>query len=141
MPVLFNSAGVPEPSPEVQRRLRAIHPRLKLAFVQHAPSAWAVRMTWDENDPRYAQVQSGRLPPDRAVDTIGYLPMDATADDAPGYLARMFRQYPVDAVQSLVDRVTAFNATAPVQAAAEAAIADVLDSSNPVAAPKASRRR
>lgn len=140
-PVLLNSAGVPEPSSEVQRRLRAIHPRLSLKYVVVAPSSWAVTLEWAENDERRERVRTGRLDPASAYDIIGYLPMDAAVEEAPAYLSRMFREYPLDHVRNIADHVENFNATAPVQAAVEAAAAAVLDNANPTAAPKRRGRK
>lgn len=141
MTILLNERGTPEPSPDIQRRLRAIHPRLSLKYVTAAPSHWAVTLGWDDSDPRNERVRTGKLPIGSAYDIIGYLPMDAGVDDAPGYLARMFRQYPMEHVQSIADHVAQFNATAPVQQAVESAVAEVLDSANPAGTPKARRRK
>lgn len=134
MPVLFNSAGQPEPSPETSRRLRAIHAGLFLKFLGDSEPFWAVCMTWEPEDRRWATVQSGEVNPSRAFDIIGYLPMDCPAEQAPGYLERMFRTFPRDDVRKMADHVEEYNATAPVAAAAEEALAEALDM--PVEAPR-----
>lgn len=139
--ILLNERGIPEPSLDIQRRLRAIHPRLALRFVIVAPSSWAVTLAWDDNDARKEKVRAGTVSLDSAYDIIGYLPMDASVDEAPAYLSRMFREYPVEHVRNIADHVANFNATAPVQAAVEAATSAVLDSANPTAAPKRRGRK
>lgn len=139
--ILLNERGNPEPSPDIQRRLGAIHPRLSLKYVEVAPSHWAVTLGWDDGDPRKERVRNGTLDIASAYDIIGYLPMDAGVDDAPGYLSRMFRTYPMEEVQSIADHIPKFNATAPAQQAVEAAVAEVLDSANPAETPKARRRK
>lgn len=141
MAILLNERGNPEPSPEIQRRLRGIHPRLSLRFMQSAPSHWAVVLGWDENEPRRERIRSGEIPLTSAIDIIGYLPIDASVDEAPGYLGRMFRTYPSENVQSIADHIANFNATEPLRDAVEAAAADVLDSANPAGTPKARRRK
>jgi hypothetical protein len=138
--VLLNERGMPEPSPEVQRRLRAIHPDLSLRYVLSAPSAWAVALTWGENDRRREMVRKGELPLDATYDIIGYLPMDASPDEAPAYLSRMFRQFPREDVKGIADHVIDFNAIEPVEKAVRQAAAEVLDSSNPAGTPKKRRR-
>jgi hypothetical protein len=139
--ILLNERGNPEPSPEIQRRLRGIHPRLSLKYVVVAPSHWAVTLGWEDNDPRNERVRTSQLDIGFAYDIIGYLPMDASVDDAPGYLGRMFRTYPSENVQSIADHIENFNATEPLQAAIESAATEVLDSANPAGTPKARRRK
>jgi len=141
MSILLNERGNPEPSPDVQRRLRGIHPRLSLRFMQSAPSHWGVTLGWGDDDPRKERVRTGQTPLDRAFDIIGYLPMNASVDEAPAYLSRMFREYPLDHVRSIADHITNFNATEPVREAAEAAAAEVLDRANPAGTPKGRRRK
>jgi hypothetical protein len=141
MTILLNERGNPEPSPDIQRRLRGIHPRLSLRFMQSAPGNWAVTLGWGDDDPRKERVRTGLTSLDRAFDIIGYLPMNASVDEAPAYLSRMFRTYPLDHVRSIADHIANFNATEPLRDAVEAATADVLDSANPAGTPKARRRK
>ena len=138
--ILLNERGTPQPSLDIQRRLQAIHPRLSLRFVVVAPSHWAVTLAWDDSDPRKEQVRNGTLSLDSAYDIIGYLPMDASVDEAPAYLSRMFREYPIDHVRNIADHVRHFNDTQPVEAAVQAAASAVLDSANPASTPKRQRR-
>jgi hypothetical protein len=140
-PILLNGAGAPEPSPSVTRRLRAIHPDLFLRFIPHVGTSWAVCMGWASNDPRREQVQRGEVGPDRAHDIVGYLPMDASADDAPGYLERMFRSYPSDAVKRLADFVVQEQQASILGAATEEAIGEVLDQADPSGRGAKRRRR
>lgn len=130
-PVVLNHRGAPEPSSEIQRRLRAVHPRLFLRYVDVFDAHWALCMRWDEHDRRFGDMQQQTLDPDRAFDIIGYLPMDCPPDQAPAYIERSLRQYPVEEVRRIADYVESYNASAPVTAALESAIADVLE--NPVA--------
>jgi hypothetical protein len=126
-PVVLSHRGTPEPSSEIQRRLAAVHPRLFLRFVEVFDAHWALCMRWEENDRRYAEMQQQTIDPDRAFDIIGYLPMDCSVDTAPSYIERALRQYPVEEVRRVADFVQEFNATAPVAAAIEQAMAEVLD--------------
>lgn len=139
--ILLNERGTPEPSLDIQRRLLAIHPRLSLKYVSVAPSHWAVTLGWDDSDPRKERVRTGKLPLDSAYDIIGYLPMDAAVDEAPAYLSRMFREYPLEHVRNIADHVRHFNDTQPVEAAVQAAAAEVLDSANPASTKKRRGRK
>lgn len=130
-PVVLSHRGTPEPSSEIQRRLRAVHPRLFLRYVEVFDSHWALCMRWDENDRRFAELQQQTLDPDRAFDIVGYLPMDCSPDQAPAYIERSLRQYPVEEVRRVADYVQNYNASAPVAAAVEEAIAEVLDNPLP----------
>lgn len=130
-PVVLSHRGTPEPSSEIQRRLRAVHPRLTLRYVDAFEEHWAICMTWEENDPRWQNVQSQLIDPSRSMDIIGYLPMRCSVDEAPAYLERALRQFPRQDVQQVADRLMHFNATAPLDAAVNAAIAEVLDSADP----------
>ena len=132
-PVVLSHRGTPEPSSEIQRRLRAVHPRLFLRYVDVFDSHWALCMRWEENDRRFVELQQQTLDPDRAFDIIGYLPMDCAPDQAPAYIERSLRQYPVDEVRRIADFVEQYNATAPVTAAVEEALAEVLDNPLPTA--------
>lgn len=132
--VLLNHRGTPEPSPEIQRRLTAVHPRLFLRYVDVFDSHWAICMRWQENDRRYVEMQRQTIDPDRAFDIVGYLPIDCSVDAAPAYVERALRQYPVEEVRRVADDVANYNASAPVAAALEEAMAEVLD--NPIPAAK-----
>ncbi len=135
-PVVLNHRGTPEPSSEIQRRLTAVHPRLALKYIDGADQHWAITMRWDDNDERWQHVQSQEIDPNRSMDIIGYLPMDCTLDEAPAYLTKAIRQYPKAEIQALTERVIAFNDSAPLAAAVEQAVAEVLDNPNPAGTPK-----
>lgn len=139
MALILNSAGRPEPSPEVSRRLRAIHAGLHLKFIGDGDGYWSVCMTWEPEDRRWGTVQSGEIAPDRAFDIIGYLPLDCSADQAPSYLERMFRTWPAENVQRMANHMDKYNASA-VNTAADEALAEVLDMADPTAT-KAKRSR
>ena len=135
--VLLNALGSPEPSPMIQRRLREIHAGLHLRFIQ---GAWGVCLTWTDNDARREWIRTESYDPSKAWDIIGYLPMDCPPDSAPGYLAKMFREYPRQDVNRMLDAMDALNAQ-PAQAAMEAAIAEVLDGADPSGTAKRGRGR
>ena len=72
-------------------------------------------------------MQAGETNPASAYDIIGYLPMLCSADEAPAYLERTFRQYPKDEVRRMADYVQQYNDTQPVAQAAEAALVEALE--------------
>lgn len=139
MPVLVNALGRPEPSPEVQRRLRAVHPNLFLRFIDHLGTHWAVCWQWPENDARWATVQSGEVDPARAHDIVGYLPMDCPLDDAPAHLHRVMRTFPKEEVAQLADRVLSFNDTEALNAQMGEALKELMDSVDPTGLTKTRR--
>lgn len=141
MAVLLNALGRPEPSPEVVRRLKKVHPNLFLRYIEHLPEQWAVCWTWPTSDVRWRQVQEGSVNPDRAFDIIGYLPMGCSADEAPAYLQRVLRSFPSADINALVDKVLAWNDADPVQQQMHAAIAEVLDSTDPTGLTKVRRSK
>lgn len=130
-PVLLNSAGRPEPSPEIARRLAAITPRLTIRWMEGIGPCWAICLGWAEGDRRWAWVQEGRTRHDRAFDIIGYLPRDCSPDEAPAYLERMLRDYPRDEVRHMADAMEQWNETEAGKEEVEQAIAEILDSPDP----------
>jgi hypothetical protein len=128
VPVLLNSAGQPEPPTHIVARLRALHAGLHLKFLTHTGEHWAICLTWSPDDRRWEYIQTGATDPASAYDIIGYLPVDCSADEAPSYLERTFRQYPKDEVRNMADHVHEYNATAPVDAAIEEALTEALES-------------
>lgn len=141
MPVLLNSAGRPEPSPEISRRLAAITPRLTLRWLEGIGPSWAVCLAWPEGDRRWERVQTGKTRPDRAFDIIGYLPRECPLDEAPAYLERMLRDYPRDEVRNMTDAVARWNEQEAGKAEVEQAVAEILDSPNPTVPKKRGRPR
>lgn len=137
MAVLLNSTGQPEPPTYVVARLRALHAGLHLRFLDQTGEHWAVCMAWQPDDRRWEWVQTGETSPASAYDIIGYLPALCSADEAPAYLERTFRQYPKDEVRRMADHVQQYNDTTPVAAAAEAALVEALES--PIAPRKRGR--
>jgi hypothetical protein len=130
MATILNAMGAPEPSPEIRRRLQAIHPKLDLKFVEAAGHHWAISLSWEDNDRRRELIQNGGIDPSGDYDIIGYLPLDCTADEAPAYIARVFREFPREDVQNLIGRINHYNET-PAQKASEEALAEVLDAKDP----------
>ncbi len=128
--ILVNPAGIPEPSPEIQRRLREVHGGLKLRLMDMDPPTWSVCMEWQPDDRRWEWVQTESYDPKMAYDIIGYLPLGCSPDEAPSYLSKMIRTFPREDIQRLSDSVSNYN-TGVVNSAVEEAIGDMLDSSDP----------
>ena len=141
MSVLVNALGRPEPSPEVQRRLRAVHPNLFLRFIDHLGTHWAICWQWPENDRRWETVQSGEVDPARAHDIVGYLPMDCSLDDAPAHLHRVMRTFPKEEVSALADRILRFNETEALNEQVNAVLQELTDSPDPTGLTKVRRGR
>jgi len=137
--VLLNSAGQPEPPTHVVKRLRALHAGLHLKFLNQTGEHWAVCMDWQPEDRRWEYVQRGETDPASTYDIIGYIPMLCSADEAPAYLERTFRQYPKDEIRNMADHVQQYNDTQPVAQAAEAALVEALET--PVIASSRSRSK
>lgn len=129
--VLVNHRGTPEPSPEIQRRLAAVHSHLFLKYIDGLPEHWAICLRWAEDDRRWQQVQAQVVDPSRSMDIVGYLPIGCGVEEAPAYLERSLRQYPKEDVQRIVDDLGRYNATAPLQQAMEQALVEVLDNPDP----------
>jgi len=138
---LLNHRGNPEPSPEIQRRLRAVHPRLELRFLQGMTTHWAICLRWDERDERWKHIQSQEIDPNRAIDIVGYLPADCSLEDAPSHLQRCLRQFPKEEVQRIADHVVDFNEHDALRPQVEAALAEVLDRPDPSGTTKTRRTR
>ena len=130
-PVVLSHRGTPEPSSEIQRRLRQVHPRLSLRYVDAFDAHWAICLGWAENDARWAMIQSNEVDPLRSMDIVGYLPMACPVDEAPPYLEKSLREYPAEEVRNLTRNIQQYNMTQPVEQAMQEAIADVLDNPNP----------
>lgn len=141
MPVLLNSAGRPEPSPTIQRRLAAITPGLQLQWLEGIGQTWAVTLKWRADDRRWRWVQEEKYDPTRALDIIGYLPKDCTPDEAPAYLDRMLRTFPRDDVRNMVDKVARWNEEDAGKADVEKAVAEILDSPDPSQQKKRGKRK
>lgn len=128
--LLLNHMGTPEPSPEIQRRLRGVNPLLHLRYLPGGGS-WAICFQWRDDDPRRERIQRRDLDPDKAYDIVGYLPMNCPVDEAPAYLERSLRTFPREDIQRMVQDVAQYNATAPLAQAAEQALSEVLDQRDP----------
>lgn len=128
--VVLNDKGRPEAPSELQRRLGQVHPHLFLRYVEAADAVWAVCMRWDEHDPRFGEVQSQIIDPERSFDIIGYIPRACSLQEAPSYLERAFRQYPIGKVRDVANRVGDFNKTV-VNDAADKILGEILDQRDP----------
>jgi hypothetical protein len=109
--LLVNSAGLPEPSPEIQRRLQQVHHGLSLRYSPAVQGVWAITKEWERDDPRWEMVKRQEMSPADTWDAVGYLPMDCSPDEAPSYILRIFRNYPKDAVRKLSERMHHYNDT------------------------------
>lgn len=141
MPVLLNSAGRPEPSPAIQRRLAAITPGMQLQWLEGIGPTWAVTLQWRSEDRRWKWVQEEKYDPTRAFDIIGYLPRDCSPEQAPAYLEAMLRTYPRDDVRNMVDKVAQYNEQDAGREQVEQAVAEILDSPDPSQQKKRGRPR
>ena len=128
--VVLNDKGRPEAPSDLQRRLGQVHPRLFLRYVESADAVWGICMRWDEHDPRFGEVQSQILDPDRSFDLIGFLPRGCSLDEAPAHLARVFREYPKDEIAQVANRVSDFNKTV-VNDASDKILGEILDQRDP----------
>lgn len=138
-PVIFGASGMPEPSPEVVRRLAALDERLSLVWGPFR-GAFEVRMRWRADDERWQGVQSGVWSPDKAYDIIGTLPKGCTADDAPPYLEQMLRFWPAENLTRVIDNLAAWNTHGVAQQQVGEAVEAAMDEIG-AAARKATRRR
>lgn len=130
-PILLNAAGTPEPSPDIQRRLRGVDPRLYLRFLAGIDSHWAICFEWSADDTRRERIQQRDLDPDKAYDIVGYLPMQCPVEEAPAYLERSLRSFPKAEIQRMADFVQQYNLGTPLQAVVDEALGDVLDQMDP----------
>lgn len=136
MGFLINERGEPQPPTTVLERLRGVHSGLGLRYTPHAGPVWAITLTWGPEDARWALVQAQALPEARAFDIVGYLPVDCPLDEAPAYIAQVFRTSTKAEVQRMADAVERHNQRVPVADAVESAVAAVLDQDNPATAPR-----
>lgn len=129
MTILVNPRGLPEPPSDIQRRLRQIHEGLSLVYSPASTGhCWLITLAWASDDPRHAMVQRQEISGEALWDNIGNVPLTVRLDDMPGYLERIFRDYPVDRVRQLLPRLTHYNMSgAPVQAAVDSAITEMVD--------------
>lgn len=138
---ILNHRGNPEPSPDIQRRLRAVHPRLELRFIRGMTTHWAICLQWAENDDRWRHIQSQEVDPMRSIDIVGYLPVDCPLDQAPAHLAKSLRQFPKEEVRRIADFMTEFNENEALRPAVEAALIEVLDNPDPTGTAKRRPRK
>jgi hypothetical protein len=131
MTVVINERGEPQPPTQVLARLQAVHAGLGLRYTPHAGPVWAITLRWAPDDRRWAYVQANTMSAEGAFDVVGYLPIDCAVDNAPSYVASVFRRSSRSEVQRMADAVLQHNATAPTAALVESAIAEVLDQPDP----------
>ena len=129
MAILLNPNGRPEPSPEIQRRLRAVHSGLGIRYVD-GMHQWAVTKQWEDDDRRWEHVQSGGINPKDTYDIVGYLPPDCKPDEAPAFIERRMRTHTRDHIRNVFERLDRFN-TGVTDDVVDQAIGEVLDEVDP----------
>jgi len=132
MALLLNSAGTPEPSPEIRRRLQAVHPGLDLKFNIGTPAHWMVTMAWPENDRRWGMVQRQEIGGGASYSILGWLPLDCPIDQAPNYLERFLRTATEDSTRDLLAHVSRYNTEVLPAAQVDEALQAVLGSGSPI---------
>ena len=118
--LLRDAAGVPQPSAELIQRLQE---RCQLPLtLRYRSVAWGVDRIWAETDPRWERVQTGEIPASMAFDNIGELPIHCSLDEAPAYLERMLRNYPVEEYRKMAAKVALWNVEGQQQQVVEEVI-------------------
>lgn len=123
--LLRNLAGIPQPPAELIQR---IQDRCQLPLtLRYRSGAWGVDRLWAETDPRWERVQTGEISRDMAFDNIGELPIYCGVDEAPAYLERVLRNYPVEEYRQMAESVAKWNMLERPNEIAEELINDVRD--------------
>lgn len=88
---LTTAGGDPIPPQSVVRRLQEISPRLSLVWVGGGHVRyWGLRETWRHGDPRWEQVQTGRIPADMAYDVAQVFPPDCGTEEIAAFVERYY---------------------------------------------------
>lgn len=120
-----DAEGIPQPPLEI---IQKIQERCRLPLtLRYRSCAWGVDRAWREDDPRWERVKTGEMPASMAFDNIGELPITCSVDEAPAFLERMLRNYPVEEYRKLADKIGLWNAEGQGEAMAEALIHAVRD--------------
>lgn len=83
--------GTPIPPQSVVRRLQEISPRLSLVWVGGGHvQYWGLRETWRQGDPRWEQVQTGKIAPDLAYDVAQVFPPECSGEDMAAFVERYY---------------------------------------------------
>ncbi len=137
-PALLDERGQPQPPAHILAECKKRDPHIGLRFANGLSGrGWAITWEWPAGDPRWARVRSGDVDPDGAYDIVGYLPFGCSVEDAPGYIDRSLRQYPVEEIRRIADRTTEYNKTeVPKQQVAEMVGDVVADARADLNAPK-----
>lgn len=129
--LILNSAGLPEPSPEILRRLRQVHPGFGLKFLPGASTQhWVVTLDWPRGDSRWQMVQQQEMSAADAWDVVRYVPIDCPLEQVPSLIENALRKHPREEVRNVANDIHKFNANV-AQKAAEQAIGEVLDMPDP----------
>lgn len=107
--VLLNSAGKPEPSPEIKRRLRQLHPGLGLEYTPGNDRTWLIIMGWERDDPRWEMVKRQEMSANDAWDVIGHLPIGCNPDEAAPYIERSLRENRKENVRNISREMASYN--------------------------------
>lgn len=127
MSIVLDEQGTPAPPTEIVARLGRVHPSLGLKFGGYGGRPWSLTWTWPETDLRWERVRSSEISPESAYDVIGSLPMGCGVDEAAGYVERSFKDYPVEEVSKLRDRMHHYNAVEVPQKQVELVANDALE--------------
>lgn len=88
---LVTAAGEPIPPQSVVQRLKERSDRLSLVWVGGGfVKYWGLRERWRNGDPRWEQVQTGKIPHDMAYDVITVFPPDCQGDDMAAFVERFY---------------------------------------------------
>ena len=126
--LVVGQGGIPIAPSEIVERVKRIHPALNLRFADGIGGVgWSITWEWPETDRRWQWVKDGRTDPAMAYDIIGYLPLDCSLDQAPGYLERSLRDYPREEVSGLVNRMSHWNTVEKPKEQVQALVAATMD--------------
>lgn len=125
--IVLNAQGTPEPPTDIVGRLHRVHPSLGLKFCGMPERPWQITWTWPESDRRWDRVRQGEIGPDSAYDILGNLPVGCTVDEAASYVENTLRQYPVEDVRKVMDRMRYYNEVEMPKAQVQALASDTMD--------------
>ena len=125
--ILYNASGNPEPSPEIQRRLRALDSRLYLEFLPDFNKHWVVKCRWKDGDRRWERVRTGAISESQASDIVGWLPVDCSVDEAPAYLEKSLGIFSHRTADRVLFDVERWNGTSAGEGQVDDVLRDLAD--------------
>lgn len=106
--LLVTQDGMPQPSPELERRLRDANPRLGIRFYP-ALKQWGITCQWAERDARREMAQKGEIGGDATFDIVCFLPTDCGVDEAVAYMLPRMAAHPTKDVRAMMLALAAHN--------------------------------